>query len=150
MIYIRIHYSNGRVLVRQVRAANKRAPKKTLFDSKAGAQRRVAGCSTSSDRLFDFESEHPATEALDGQQHCPKLDSGHCRLLPDFCKYSNREIQIITQPEEWLFIPGKLNPVDLAIHSSLEEPLIPSIRLDGLSFLHQSEDHWPSDLSGWR
>jgi hypothetical protein len=30
VIYIRIHYSDGRVLVRQVRAANKLAPKKTI------------------------------------------------------------------------------------------------------------------------
>jgi hypothetical protein len=56
---------------------------------------------------------------------------------------SNRigEIQTITQPEEWRFISGKLNPADLATRSSLDEPLIPSIWLDGPSFLHQSEDH---------
>ena len=61
---------------------------------------------------------------------------------------SNRigEIQTITQPEDWRFIPGKLNPADLATRSSMDEPLIPSIWLDGPSFLHQSEDHWPPDL----
>jgi hypothetical protein len=64
--------------------------KENNFDSKAGAQRRVAVCSTSSDRLFNFGIEDPATEALNGQQHCPKLDSFHCSLLPDFLKQSNR------------------------------------------------------------
>ena len=50
------------------------------------------------------------------------------------------KIRPITQPEEWPFIQGKLNPVDLATRSSLDEQPIPP------SFLLQSEDHWTPDL----
>lgn len=57
---------------------------------------------------------------------------------------SNRigEIQI-TKPEEWRFVPGKLNPADFATRSSLEE-VIPTGWWTG--FLSQSEDYWHQDL----
>lgn len=142
VIYLRVHYSNGRVLVRQVRAANKLAPKKMISIPKLKLNAALLGA-----RLL--RTVHSTLEAKIRRR---KLWTDSIPL-PDTAAYyqlfvSNRigEIQTITQPEEWRTIPGKLNPADLATRSSLDEQPIPPIWLNGPSFLLQSEDHWPPYL----
>ncbi len=41
------------------------------------------------------------------------------------------EIQTLTEPHEWRFVPGRLNPADAATRSQMEEEEIPSLWLDG-------------------
>ena len=146
MIYIRIHYSDGRVLVRQVRAANKLKPKKTISIPKLGLNAALLGarllrtvCSTLGPKIQRRKLWTDSSTV----RNWIRATAAYYQIF-----VSNRigEIQTITQPEEWRSIPGKLNPADLATRSSLDEPLIPSIWLDGPSFLHQSEHHWPPDL----
>jgi hypothetical protein len=56
------------------------------------------------------------------------------------------EIQTLTEPEEWRFIPGRLNPADAASRSQLEEEEIPSWWLDGPAFLYEEESALPTNL----
>ena len=56
------------------------------------------------------------------------------------------EIQTLTEPHEWRFVPGKLNPADAATRSQLEETTIPDWWLDGPPFLYEEETNWPQDL----
>jgi hypothetical protein len=85
VIYIRIHYSDGRVLVRKVPAANQLALKKTILIPKLELNAALLGARLLR-TVVQLWDQNPATKALDGQQHCPKLDSSHCSLLPDLCK----------------------------------------------------------------
>jgi hypothetical protein len=55
-------------------------------------------------------------------------------------------IQTLTEPNDWRFIPGRLNQADAATRSKLEEEEIPSCWLDGLAFLNEEESVWPTDL----
>jgi hypothetical protein len=61
---------------------------------------------------------------------------------------SNRvgEIQMLTEPEEWRFVPGKLNPADEATRSVIEEEGLSQRWLKGPEFLFQPESEWPKDL----
>ena len=56
------------------------------------------------------------------------------------------EIQSLTDAAEWRFVPGKLNPADLATRSVIEEVAIASSWLSGPDFLQEKEENWPKDL----
>jgi hypothetical protein len=57
------------------------------------------------------------------------------------------EIQTLTEPHEWRFVPGRLNPADAATRSQMEEEEIPSLWLDGPAFLHEEDPAWPKGLA---
>ncbi|MFO0090064.1 MAG: hypothetical protein ACK518_04610 [bacterium] len=61
---------------------------------------------------------------------------------------SNRigEVQTLSKPEEWRFIPGKLNPADAATRSKLEEEAIPELWRKGAALLYEKQQDWPADL----
>ncbi|XP_046461183.1 uncharacterized protein LOC124207658 [Daphnia pulex] len=70
-------------------------------------------------------------------------------LSGDYQGYvSNRigEIQTLSDPSEWRFVPGVLNPADAATRSQLDDRAIPARWLDGPPFLYQEETAWPQDL----
>jgi hypothetical protein len=57
------------------------------------------------------------------------------------------EIQLLTRPEEWRFVPGKLNPADLATRSAfIDGPVIPKLWTESADFLRLPEEQWPQDL----
>jgi hypothetical protein len=53
---------------------------------------------------------------------------------------------MLTEPEEWRFVPGKLNPADEATQSVIEEEGLSQRWLKGPEFLFQPESEWPKDL----
>jgi len=63
-------------------------------------------------------------------------------LSGDYQVYvSNRigEIQSLTDPSEWRFVPGVLNPEDAATRSQVDDRAIPTSWLNGPAFLYQEE-----------
>ena len=57
------------------------------------------------------------------------------------------EIQTRCKPEEWRFIPGKINVSDLATRSSMEiETRIPEEWFRGQQFLREDQENWPQDI----
>jgi hypothetical protein len=67
VIYLRVVYSDGRNLVRQVKAVNKISPKKTISVPKLELNAaEVGGCSTSSNVSFHPRAKDPAAFSMDG------------------------------------------------------------------------------------
>ncbi len=119
VIYLRVNYSDDRVLVRQVRAANKLAPKKTISIPKLELNAALLGA-----RLL--RTVHSTLEPKIRRRKLWTDSSTVQNWIRATTAYyqifvSNRigEIQTITQPEEWRFIPEKFNPADLATRSSV-------------------------------
>lgn len=56
------------------------------------------------------------------------------------------EIQSASEPQEWRYVPGRLNPADLATRSEVKDRPIPSSWREGPSFLLESDELWPRDL----
>ncbi|XP_045031054.1 uncharacterized protein LOC123473776 [Daphnia magna] len=56
------------------------------------------------------------------------------------------EIQTMTEPGEWRYVPGRYNPADAATRSQLEEESIPPCWINGPEFLYDKEENWPIDL----
>ena len=55
------------------------------------------------------------------------------------------EIQTLTESNEWLFLPGWLNPADVATGSILEEDALPSKWWEQPDFLCRPEEESPKD-----
>ena len=53
---------------------------------------------------------------------------------------------MLTEPEEWRFVPGKLNPADEATRSVIKEESLSLRWLKGPKFLFKPESEWPKDL----
>ncbi len=58
-------------------------------------------------------------------------------LYQTFVSHRIGEIQSLTEPQEWRFVPGKRNPADTATRSQLEVEAVPYIWFDGPEFLHE-------------
>lgn len=88
------------------------------------------------------------TQVIDGRYFWAKCSTvrnwvraaSFCQV---FVSYRVGEIQTLTKPENRLFVPDKINPVDVAIRSQLESEAIPINWLDGPKFLYQAERCWP-------
>lgn len=63
---------------------------------------------------------------------------------------SNRigEIQTLTDTEEWRFVPGRLNPAEVAKRPRINEEVFQKIWEDSLipEFLLKSDPEWPKDF----
>jgi hypothetical protein len=146
VIYIRNCYADGGVVVRQVKAANKLAPKKTISVPKLELNAALLGA-----RLA-----RAIQEALPASVNKRRFwtDSSTVRnwIRAAAANYqvfvSNRigEIQTVTDEGEWRFVPGVLNPADAATRSTLEGENFPPVWLNGPEFLLLNEENWPMDL----
>jgi hypothetical protein len=146
VIYLRVQYSDGHVLVRQVRAANKLAPMKTISIPKLELNAALLGARLLRTVLSTLKSKIQRRKLWTDSSTVRNWIRATAAYYQIFVSNRIGEIQTITQPEEWRFIPGKLNPKGLATRSSLDEQPIPPVWLNGPVFLFQSEDHWPPDL----
>lgn len=63
-----------------------------------------------------------------------------------FVSHRTGEIQTLTEPHEWRFVPGKMNPADAATRSELVEEAVRKCWLEGPEFLYQTEEFWPTDI----
>ena len=144
--YTRVVYQDGRVLVRHVKTATKLAPLKTVSVCKLELNAGLLGA-----RLAQFV-QMALKRRLDNRffwtdsstvRNWVRAVSSHYQV---YVSHRIGEIQTLTEPQEWRFIPGRLNPADAATRSKLEEDEIPSWWLDGPAFLYEEEPAWPEDL----
>ena len=144
--YIRNHYQDGRVVIRQVKAATKLAPKQTISVPKLELNAAVL-CA----RLGRFVGE-ALTRKVNRRFYWTDSSTvrNWIRATASFYQIfvGNRvgEIQTLTEASEWRFVPGRLNPADAATRSAFGEEAIPQIWLNGPAFLQESEAAWPKDL----
>ena len=72
----------------------------------------------------------------------PEYEKEHRKAV----KKSGTEIQTLTQPAEWRFVPGDQNVADLATRSNTERKNYEKLWIEGPDFLKETENHWPKDL----
>ena len=145
VIYVHSIYTDGKILIRQVKAANNLAPLKAVSVPKLKLNAVLLG----------IRLARTVQQAVPSSIHRRYFwtDSSTVRnwIQAPIAYYqvyvSNRigEIQTITG-SEWRFIPGKYNPADAATRSALDGELLPYIWWTGSEFLRQSEEFWPKDL----
>ncbi|XP_045032663.1 uncharacterized protein LOC123474519 [Daphnia magna] len=146
VIYIRNVYSDGRVIVRQARAANKLAPRKVISVPKLELNAALLGSrlavTVQSALTIKIKKRRFWTDSSTVRNWIRATAANHQVFV------SNRvgEIQTITESEEWRFVPGILNPADAATRSTLDGKTFPTLWIDGPNFLVLSEDEWPVDL----
>jgi hypothetical protein len=146
VVYVRNSYRDGRIGVHQIKASNKLAPKKTVSVPKLELNVALLGS-----RLARFVGSCLSKKI---QSRFFWTDSSTVRnWIRATASYyqvyvSNRvgEIQTITEPEEWRFVPGKMNPADEATRSVIEEEGLSARWLNGPEFLLQPKENWPKDL----
>jgi hypothetical protein len=146
VVYVRSVYGDGSVVVRQVKATNKLAPKKTISVPRLELNAALLGARVA----------RAVQEALPAHVKRRRFwtDSSTVRnwiraTAADYQTFvSNRvgEIQTITEEEEWRFVPGLLNPADAATRSTLDGVNFPAVWLTGPEFLMLTEKDWPTDL----
>ena len=132
--------------MRNVKAVTKLAPLKTLSIPKLELNAAVSGA-----RLARFV-ETAITRSITSRYFW--TDSSTVRnwvrataaLYQPFVSHRIGEIQTITTAQEWRFVPGRLNPADIATRSTIESEAMPSTWLDGPPFLCASPEDWPADM----
>ena len=139
VIYVRNVYRSGRVSIHQIKASNKLAPKKTISVPKLELNAALLGS-----RLTRFVSSS-ISRKIDNRFLWTDSSTVRNWIRATASYYqvyvSNRvgEIQMLTEPEEWRFVPGKLNPADEATRSVIEEGGLSQRWLKGPEFLFQPE-----------
>ena len=147
VVYLRTVEENGKVTTAIIMAKTKLAALKTVSVAKLELNAAVLGA-----RLAKYVGEGMARKVnrrfFWTDSSCVRnwIRASAASYMP-FVNHRIGEIQTITETQEWRFIPGKLNPSDLATRSELEEKyLIPDEWSTGPEFLRQSEMEWPKDL----
>lgn len=146
VVYVRSSYRDGRIVVRHVKAATKLAPTRTLSGPKLELNAALLGA-----RLGRFVTS-ALTRGMDARFFWTDSSTVRNWIRAAASGYhvfvSTRigEIQTLTQPDEWRFVPGRENPADAATRGVLESEAIPFSWFDGPAFLYQGADCWPSDL----
>lgn len=150
MCYTRNVYKDGRVKVRLVMAKTKVAPKKRLSVPRLELNAALLGA-----RLAAFVMKSLSPERRVKLASFFWTDSSCTRnWVRATAQFYNSyiggrlgEIQTLTDANQWRFVPGKLNPSDLATRSLLDDSSpIPHHWFESPDFLQLSEEHWPKDL----
>ncbi|XP_032781189.2 uncharacterized protein LOC116919325 [Daphnia magna] len=146
VVFIRNIYSNGKVLIRQVKASNKLAPKKTISVPKLELNAALLGARVT------WAVQGALPDQIRYRRFWTDGSTERNWIRAAAANYqvfvSNRigEIQTITEEDEWRFVPGALNPADAATRSTLDGEAFPTAWLDGPRFLMLPEREWPIDL----
>lgn len=151
VIYIRNVYKDNSVIVRLVMAKTKVAPKKTLSIPRLELNAALMGSRLASYVLKSLSSLHrdKMTSHLWTDSSCTRnWVRATAAYYNQYVGHRLGEIQTLTEARQWRFVPGCLNPSDLATRSAFEEEddCIPSLWFDGPPFLLLPEDQWPKDL----
>ena len=144
--YTRAEYANGEFIVRLVKAATKLAPTKTLSIPKL--ELNAALLSARQAEYVKKSLRQPlSARFLWTDSSCVRnwIRAIAASYQP-FVSHRIGEVQSLTEPHEWRFVSGRLNPADCATRSRLEEEALPSLWLRGPEFLYQPEEMWPVDL----
>ena len=148
VIYLRNVYLDGKVNLRVLMAKTKLAPKKTISIPKLELNGYLLGA-----RLLKYVGEalsQPITRRFlwTDSSTVRNWVRSPATIYKPFVSHRIGEIQMLTVPEEFRFVPGKLNPSDAATRSSLdvENGGISSAWLGGPEFLLLPEEKWPVDI----
>ena len=138
VLYIRNTYNSSQVIIRLVKASSKLAPKKTLSVPKL--ELNAALLSSRVDAATQSCITHPIhqrfiwTDSSTGRNRIRATAS----FYQIFVSNRIREIQTLTETEEWRFVPGRLNTADTATRSAIGEEVWPNFWQDGPEFLLQT------------
>ena len=149
VIYIRNVYSHKRdpeVVVRQVKAANKIAPKKSISVPKLELNAALLGARVARTIKDSIPVEISRRRFWTDSSTVRNWIRATAAYYQVFVSNRIGEIQSLTDAEEWRFVPGMLNPADAATRSTLEGDIFPPAWLAGPDFLLQAESEWPVDL----
>jgi len=144
--FVRVVYKNGNVIINHVKGAIKLSPTKTLSIPKLELDAALLGA-----RQSRFVEE-ALTHRIDAKffwtdssvvRNWIRSPSADYQV---FVSHRIGEIQTLTDPKDWRFVPGKQNPADAATRSSIEAEAIPQSWLFGPSFLYEDMSKWPVDL----
>ena len=147
-VYLRHFYKDGSIQVRFVKAATKLAPK-----NRVSIPRLELNAALLTARLTRDVGEQLSVKKID--RRLLFTDSSTVRNwlrapAADYKTYTGNRIgmiQLETKQEEWRFVPGKLNPADLATRSVIMDgPALPPLWNEGAEFLKSTEEKWPKDL----
>lgn len=146
-VYLNTSYEDGSSNCRLVMAKTKLAPRKTISIPKLELIAALLGARLS--RYVEEALNLPDLTRLfwtDSSTTRNWLRAVAAHYTP-FVSHRVGEIQSLTDPSEWRFVPGKLNIADVATRSLLidEEPIPPGW-LEGPDFLKQPINSWPKDL----
>lgn len=91
----------------------------------------VTNCGSASNMFGAFSarcnrSDFTSLVFLNRHQPCKKLDPATVLKYQIFASQRVGEIQTLTQPEEWRFVPCKKNPSYFATRSAIEEDAFPT------------------------
>ena len=145
-VYVRAVYQDGAVLVRQVKAVSRLSQTKTVSINKLELNAALLGS-----RLARFVQSSLKSK-FDGRYFWTDSSTVRNWVRATSAYYqvyvSNRigEIQMLTEPEEWRFVPGRLNPADIGTRSALEAEALPYTWIYGPEFLYKDPLTWPADL----
>ena len=143
--YLRSVQADGKVITRLVMARTRLATVSTTI-CRLELQAAVLGV-----RLGAYVDEGLG---IPGLKHVYWTDSAvvPCWIRADSSYYQQfvahriAEVRLATDDRRvWRFVPGLLNPADLATRQAVDESRIP-LWFDGAEFLSLPEDSWPADL----
>ena len=144
--YVRSVDEDGAVRVRLVKAVTKLAPQKTVSVCKLELNAAVLGV-----RLVQFVSK-ALTRNIAARYYWTDSSTVRNWVRSASSQYqiyvSHRigEIQLNSEPTEWRFVNGRINPADAASRSMIEAEALPRTWLEGPAFLYEDESGWPADL----
>lgn len=144
--YVRSVYVGEAVQVRLVKAVTKLAPQKTLSVCKLELNAAVLGV-----RLVQFVSK-ALTRNIAARYYWTDSSTVRNWVRSASSQYqvyvSHRigEIQLNSEPTEWRFVNGRINPADAATRSTIEAEALPRTWLEGPAFLQEDKSGWPPDL----
>lgn len=142
VIYIRNVYSHKRdpeVVVRQVKAANKIAPKKSISVPKLELNAALLGARVARTIKDSIPVEISRRRFWTDSSTVRNWIRATAAYYQVFVSNRIGEIQSLTDAEEWRFVPGILNLTNAATHSTLEGDIFPPAWLHGSDFLVQAE-----------
>ncbi|XP_045023412.1 uncharacterized protein LOC116935800 [Daphnia magna] len=145
VVYLRNVYVDGTVLVRHVRASTKLAPKKTISIPKLELNAALLAARLVRTVQMAFTRTIHARYLWTDSSTVRNWIRATASKYQVYVSHRIGEIQMLTEVQEWRFLPGRINPADVATRSTLGEEIFPSYWWCGVEFLQHPEDRWPAD-----
>lgn len=136
----------GSVVMRHVKAATKLAPLRTLSVPKLELNAALLGARLARFVLSSIPRPLGRRVIWTNSSTTRNWIRATAAMYQRFGIRPIGEIQALTEPREWRFVPGRLNPADVVTRSALESEAIPVLCLDGPAFLQQAEEMWPTNF----
>ena len=123
-------------MVRQVKATNKLAPKKTISVPKLELNAALL-CAKITKAMQTALLSHFRRRQFWTDSNVRNWIRAAASDYQVFVSNGVGELQTITEADEWRFLPGRLNPVDAATQSTLDGDIFSEIWWSGLNWTGQ-------------